>query len=98
DNKEDFYSIIQYSPYQKITKSAYPATFLLTASSDTRVDPLHARKMAAKMQAMNQANTPILIRIETEAGHGKGKPISKRIEELSDRYAFLFWQTGLSAN
>jgi prolyl oligopeptidase len=96
ETKEGFQTIIQYSPYQKVQKTAYPATFLLTADSDTRVDPLHARKMAAKMQATNQADTPIIIRIEKQAGHGKGKPISKRIDELADRYAFLAWQTGLA--
>jgi len=70
-----------------------------TADTDTRVDPMHAKKMAALMQAeaKNGASKekPILLRIETKAGHGQGKPVTKQIEENTDMYSFLFWQLGV---
>jgi prolyl oligopeptidase len=71
----------------------------MTAESDTRVDPMHAKKMAALMQAeaKNGASKdrPILLRIESKAGHGAGKPVTKQIEESTDVYSFLFWQLGM---
>jgi prolyl oligopeptidase len=71
----------------------------MTADTDTRVDPMHAKKMAALMQAeaKNGASheRPILLRIETKAGHGAGKPVTKQIEEFTDVYSFLFWQLGV---
>jgi prolyl oligopeptidase len=71
----------------------------MTADFDTRVDPMHAKKMAALMQssAANGASKtrPILLRIESKAGHGAGKPVTKQIEEFTDVYAFLFWQLGV---
>jgi prolyl oligopeptidase len=72
----------------------------MTADSDTRVDPMHAKKMAALMQAQakngGSREQPILLRIEPRAGHGAGKPIAKQIEELTDSYSFLFWQLELN--
>ncbi len=80
-----------YSPYQHVQDGvAYPAVLLLTADSDARVDPLHARKMAARLQWATSSDRPILLRVETKAGHGAGKPRSKQLEELADQYAFLF--------
>jgi prolyl oligopeptidase len=77
----------------------YPAILFMTADTDTRVDPMHAKKMAAEMQAKakNGASKthPILLRIETKAGHGAGKPVTKQIEEFTDAYSFLFWQLGV---
>jgi prolyl oligopeptidase len=73
----------------------YPAVLFATAESDTRVDPLHARKMAAAMQWAGGGGRPILLRLEGKAGHGAGKPISKRIDEGALIYAFLFWQLGV---
>jgi len=71
----------------------------MTADTDTRVDPMHAEKMTALMQveARNGASVtrPILLRIETKAGHGAGKPVAKQIEEFTDVYSFLFWQLGV---
>jgi prolyl oligopeptidase len=68
----------------------------MTADTDTRVDPMHAKKMAALMQAKaengHSVERPILLRIEPKAGHGAGKPITKQIEEGTDVYSFLFWQ------
>jgi prolyl oligopeptidase len=85
-----------YSPYQKVEDgTAYPSTLILTGASDSRVDPLHARKFAARLQAATSSDRPILLRVETKAGHGIGKPRSKQLEELSDQYTFLFAQLGL---
>ena len=85
-----------YSPYHHVTKgTAYPATLLTTADSDSRVDPMHARKMAALLQASTSSDRPILLRTETRAGHGVGKPLSKQIDEAADVYGFLLWQLGL---
>jgi len=78
---------------------AYPAVMFMTADTDTRVDPMHAKKMTALMQdeAKNGSSKtrPILLRIETKAGHGAGKPVTKQIEESTDVYSFLFWQLGV---
>jgi prolyl oligopeptidase len=71
----------------------------MTADSDSRVDPMHAKKMAALMQAEaangKSRERPILLRIDTKAGHGQGKPIAKQIEDQTDIYSFLFWQLGV---
>jgi prolyl oligopeptidase len=77
----------------------YPAILFMTADGDSRVDPMHAKKMAALMQAEaangRSRERPIMLRIEPKAGHGVGKPITKQIEELTDVYSFLFWQLGV---
>lgn len=85
-----------YSPYHHVVDGkAYPATLFLTAESDSRVDPLHARKMAARLQAATSSERPILLRVESKAGHGAGKPRSKQIEDLADQYTFLFRELGV---
>jgi prolyl oligopeptidase len=82
-----------YSPYHHVAPGTkYPATLLLTGESDTRVDPLHARKMAAKLQRAQGGDAPILIHIERKAGHGAGKPMTKRVEDGADTLGFLSWQ------
>lgn len=87
-----------YSPYHRVrVGERYPATFLLTAEGDSRVDPMHARKMAARLQSATSGEAPMLLRVETAAGHGQGKPRSKQLEEATDVWSFLFWQLGLSA-
>ena len=87
-----------YSPYHRVQEGVrYPALLFSTAESDTRVDPLHARKMAALMQWATSSDRPVMLRIEADAGHGAGKPISKRIDESAMIYAFLGWQLGMSA-
>ncbi len=98
ENPEQFKYIYAYSPYQHVKKgTVYPATFFMTADSDTRVDPMHAKKMAALMQAeaANQPDRPILLRVDTKAGHGVGKPITKQVEDNVDLWTFLFWQLGV---
>lgn len=96
DEPEQFKWLHAYSPYHHVKdKTAYPAVLLLTAESDTRVDPLHARKMAARLQAATSSEQPILLRQESKAGHGAGKPRSKVLEEATDVWSFIFWQLGL---
>ncbi|MBN1417310.1 MAG: S9 family peptidase [Planctomycetes bacterium] len=90
DDPEMFPVIRAYSPLHNIRPgTAYPATFITTADHDDRVVPAHSFKFAAALQAAQAGPAPILIRIETRAGHGAGKPISKVIEEVADRWAFL---------
>jgi prolyl oligopeptidase len=90
DNPEDFKALYAYSPLHNITPgTAYPATLITTADHDDRVWPGHSFKFAAALQAAQGGEAPILIRIETKAGHGAGKPTSKLIEEIADRWAFL---------
>jgi prolyl oligopeptidase len=100
ENPEQFKWLYAYSPYHHVKAGTeYPAILFMTADTDTRVDPMHAKKMAAEMQAQakNGASKtrPILLRIETKAGHGAGKPVTKQIEEFTDVYSFLFWQLGV---
>ena len=85
-----------YSPYHNVKPgTAYPATLFTTADSDSRVDPMHARKMAALVQAATSADAPILLWVESKAGHGAGKPLSKRIESDVDWLTFFMWQLGM---
>lgn len=100
ENPEQFKWLYAYSPYHHVKAGAeYPAILFMTADTDTRVDPMHAKKMAALMQAEAKNGSsherPILLRIETKAGHGAGKPVTKQIEEFTDVYSFLFWQLGV---
>ena len=97
---EQFKWLYAYSPYHHVkTGAEYPAVLFMTADTDTRVDPMHAKKMAALMQAEarngSSKTRPILLRIESKAGHGAGKPVAKQIEEFTDVYSFLFWQLGV---
>ncbi|MCG6155796.1 prolyl oligopeptidase family serine peptidase [Rubinisphaera margarita] len=90
DDPELFKVLNQYSPYHQLKKGTkYPATMVTTADTDDRVVPGHSFKFAARLQEYNVGEEPVLIRIETKAGHGSGKPTSKIIEELADVYAFL---------
>lgn len=86
-----------YSPYHHVVPSTnYPAVLFVTGDSDSRVDPLHARKMAALMQSLD-GRRPILLRIDQAAGHGVGKPIHKLVAEQADVWTFLAWQVGRDA-
>jgi prolyl oligopeptidase len=96
ESSEQFHWLRQYSPYHHVKDGVqYPAVLITTAESDTRVDPLHARKMAALLQKATSSDRPILVRIETAAGHGAGKPRSKQLDELTDVYSFIFAQLGM---
>ncbi len=99
DNPDQFKWLYAYSPYHHVKAGVeYPAVLFMTADTDTRVDPMHAKKMTALMQAEarngSSRTRPILLRIESKAGHGAGKPVAKQIEEYTDLYSFLFWQVG----
>jgi prolyl oligopeptidase len=100
DDPKQFDWLYAYSPYHHVKPGAeYPSILFMTADTDTRVDPMHSKKMAALMQAEaangQSRERPILLRIETKAGHGAGKPITKQIEEQIDIYSYLFWQLGV---
>jgi len=96
DNADEFKALYAYSPYHNIKKGTkYPATLITTADTDDRVVPGHSFKFAAAIQEAQAAPAPVLIRIETRAGHGGGKPTSKQIEEIADQYAFLVKNLGM---
>jgi len=95
DSPADFADLLAYSPYHHVVDgTSYPSILVMTAESDSRVDPMHARKFVARLQAAG-SEQPVLLRIETRAGHGQGKPTSKQADELADSWAFLAWQLGL---
>jgi prolyl oligopeptidase len=99
ENPEEFQAIYKYSPLHNLKAGVkYPPTLIVTADHDDRVYPAHSFKFAATMQEDQAADAPVLIRIETRAGHGAGKPITKSIEELTDEFAFLVANLGMNAN
>lgn len=97
DSKEMFEYLKGYSPLHNLKPGVeYPATLIFTADHDDRVVPAHSFKFAARLQECNAGLNPTLIRIESEAGHGGGKPISKTIEENADDYSFIMYNLGMS--
>jgi prolyl oligopeptidase len=93
ENPEQFKYLLAYSPYHNVKKGErYPAVLFITGDADTRVAPLHARKMAALMQASTSSGKPVLLRYHTKAGHSGGQPVSQQIEDLVDILSFLLWQ------
>ena len=98
ENPDQFRVLHAYSPYHHVKKGVnYPAVLLVTGDSDTRVDPLHARKMTALLQASTGSDRPILLHYDTKLGHAGGKPVSKQIDDLTVELTFLFWQLGVGA-
>ena len=96
DSKEMFEYLKGYSPLHNVKKGvSYPATLITTGDHDDRVVPAHSFKFAAELQAKQTGNNPILIRIETNAGHGAGTPVSKTIEQNADLQAFTLWNMGV---
>ena len=96
ENKEEFEALYKYSPVHNIRPGEkYPAVMVTTADHDDRVVPAHSFKYAAALQAAQAGDAPVIIRIETKAGHGAGKPTSKRIQEAADIYGFLFKNLGM---
>jgi prolyl oligopeptidase len=90
ENEEEFKALYAYSPLHNLKPGIrYPATMITTADHDDRVVPAHSFKFAAALQAVHQGDNPVLIRIETKAGHGAGKPTAKIIEEAADKWTFL---------
>ena len=97
DNADEFKALFAYSPYHNLKPgSKYPATMVTTADTDDRVVPGHSFKFAARLQACQSGDAPTLIRIETRAGHGAGKPTDKLIEEVADQWAFLVKNLGMN--
>jgi prolyl oligopeptidase len=98
DSEEMFRYLYAYSPLHNIKNDGtpYPAILVTTADHDDRVVPAHSFKYAATLQASNTGSAPKLIRIETKAGHGSGKPISKVIDEATDIYAFIMYNLGMN--
>jgi prolyl oligopeptidase len=85
-----------YSPLHNIkTGVSYPATMAITADHDDRVVPAHTFKFMATLQAKDGGKNPVLVRIETKAGHGAGKPTSKQIDEATDMYSFIMYNLGM---
>jgi prolyl oligopeptidase len=98
DDATEFKALLAYSPYHNLKPGVnYPATMVTTADHDDRVVPAHSFKFAARLQEVHHGANPVLIRIETKAGHGAGKPTSKLIEEAADRYSFLVRELNLNA-
>ncbi len=95
-SEEMFKYLYGYSPYHNLRKGVnYPATMVTTADHDDRVVPAHSFKFAARLQEYTMNKFPALIRIDVQAGHGKGKPVSKIIDEISDKWSFFLWNTGV---
>lgn len=99
EERDQFEFLLKYSPYQNVKPgTAYPATLLTAGENDSRVHPLHARKMAAALQAATSADPaeePILLWVDRETGHGQGKPLAARIRDATDEVVFMAWQLGL---
>lgn len=96
EDPEQFKFLCAYSPYHHVRMGEkYPAVLFTTAESDSRVDPMHALKMTALMQSTTGSDNPVLLWVEKEAGHGKGKPLRKEIQERVDSWVFFMWQLGM---
>ncbi|GIU33445.1 prolyl endopeptidase [Shewanella colwelliana] len=95
DVAEQFPALLAYSPYHNISERAYPATMVMTADHDDRVVPLHSFKFGALLQDRQKGDAPVIMRIESKAGHGAGKPTSMKIDEFADIYSFLWHNFGL---
>ena len=97
EDPEQYRWLRAYSPYHHVRQgTAYPAVLIATAESDTRVDPMHARKMAARLQAATSSDQPVLLRLEAKAGHGAGKPRAKLVDELTDSWSFVLHELGVT--
>jgi prolyl oligopeptidase len=98
EDAEQYRWLRAYSPYHHVRDGVrYPAVLFTTAEGDSRVDPMHARKMAALLQAQSaeDPDATVLLRVDRDAGHGIGKPLDKQVNDLADQYSFLAWQLGL---
>ncbi len=95
DTEAEFKAIYAYSPLHNVKEVAYPATLVTTADHDDRVVPAHSFKFISELQAKQTGNLPVLIRIDVDAGHGAGKPLSKTIDESADIWAFVFEHLGM---
>jgi prolyl oligopeptidase len=99
DNPDQFAYLYAYSPYHHVVNGTkYPSALFVTGDGDTRVAPLHARKMTARLQAATGSDHPILLLYDTKSGHSGGRPVNKIIDENTDILSFLFWQIGVPPN
>jgi prolyl oligopeptidase len=97
EDAEQFKYILKYSPYQNVKSGTkYPAVMLWSGDFDTRVAPLHARKMTALLQADNGGPNPIMLHYDVKSGHSEGRPVTKIVEDQVDQFSFLFWQLGVA--
>jgi prolyl oligopeptidase len=93
---EQFKYLYAYSPYQHVTAGTpYPAVLFMTGDADTRVPPLQARKMTARVQAATSSGRPVVLLYDTKAGHAGGRPLSKIVEDQALEMSFLAWQLGM---
>jgi prolyl oligopeptidase len=98
DDPNPFAYLRLYSPYQNVHKGTkYPAVLFMSGDFDTRVDPLHARKMTALMQASTAGDKPILLKYDTKSGHSGGKPVNQQIDDDADWISFLWQEVGGAA-
>jgi prolyl oligopeptidase len=97
ENEDEFKALLAYSPYHNVKPAKYPPTLIMTADTDDRVVPMHSFKFGAALQRAQQGDAPILLRIESRAGHGGGTPVKKLIEIAADRLAFLSKNLGAEA-
>jgi putative membrane-bound dehydrogenase-like protein len=98
EDPAQFQTLLAYSPYHHVKPGTkYPAVLFLTGDADTRVDPLHARKMAALMQASTVSGRPVLLKYDTKLGHVGARPISQSIDDLADEFSFLFQELGVES-
>jgi prolyl oligopeptidase len=95
EKKEEFDCLIKYSPLHNLKEAEYPATLVTTGDHDDRVVPAHSFKFIATLQEKQKGSNPVLVRIDTNAGHGAGKPTSKQIEEYADIWSFVFQNLGM---
>ena len=95
DSLNYFNCLIKYSPLHNVKEVEYPATLVTTGDHDDRVVPAHSFKFIATLQEKQKGNNPVLVRIDTNAGHGAGKPTSKQIEEYADIWSFVFYNLGM---
>ena len=95
DDPDDFTALVRYSPYHHVQNgAAYPAAMIVSGDADRNCNPLHARKMTARLQAANASNNPIVLDYSKSRGHSPVLPLSERVEALTDRMAFLCDQLG----
>jgi prolyl oligopeptidase len=95
-NYAQFKALLAYSPYHHVVQGThYPAIFMSTGQNDGRVNPMHSRKMIARLQAANSGEAPILLAVESRAGHGIGSSLSVRVNQTADVYSFLFAQLSM---
>jgi len=94
DNEKDFPYLLKYSPYQNVKPGTrFPAIMFFTGDSDTRVDPLHARKMTARVQTANAGDRPTLLHYSLKGGHSSGVSLSQLVDDEADELAFLWNET-----